>query len=96
MPIGNPTDSQEGVNSNKRSRPDSEAGSLQAKKIKIEEEVDEDEKDDSGYLTNFDASSLNLGEASFNNMIKFFTRLIINLILMWMYMLKILQEGAAQ
>ena len=70
MPIGNPTDSQEGVHSNKRSRPDSEAGSLQAKKIKIEEEVEEDEKDDSGYLTNFDASSLNLGEASFNNMIK--------------------------
>ena len=40
-----------------------------AKKIKVEEEV-EDEKDDSGYLTNLDASSLNIGEASFNNMIK--------------------------
>ena len=41
-----------------------------AKKIKVEEEEVEDEKDDSGYLTNLDASSLNLGEASFNNMIK--------------------------
>ena len=40
-----------------------------AKKIKVEEEV-EDDKDDSGYLTNLDVSSLNLGEASFNNMIK--------------------------
>ena len=46
-----------------------ETNTLMAKKIKVEEEV-EDDKDDSGYLTNLDASSMNLGEASFNNMIK--------------------------
>ena len=44
---------------------------LMAKKIKVEvEEVVEEDKDDTGYLTNLDASSLNLGETSFNNMIK--------------------------
>ena len=46
-----------------------ETDRLVTKKIKVEEEV-EDDKDDSGYLTNLDASSLNIGEASFNNMIK--------------------------
>ena len=48
-----------------------ETDRLMAKKIKVEvEEVVEEDKDDSGYLTNLDASSLNLGETSFNNMIK--------------------------
>ena len=44
-----------------------ETDRLMAKKIKVEVEED---KDDSGNLTNLDASSLNLGETSFNNMIK--------------------------
>ena len=64
-----PTRGEENEHSRKRSPSDLETDRLVTKKIKVEEEV-EDDKDDSGYLTNLDASSLNLGEASFNNMIK--------------------------
>ena len=66
-----PSRGQENEHPRKRSPSDLETDRLMAKKIKVEvEEVVEEDKDDSGYLTNLDASSLNLGETSFNNMIK--------------------------
>ena len=62
--------SQENECGKRRSPSDPRSESLLTKKTKVENDVVTEEKDDSGYLTNLDASSLNLGEASFNNMIK--------------------------